>query len=72
MRVGWMRHSGHSYPAQEAREELTTNAHDDALKHLKHDAIEARGTGPAGIWRSGGSITAESFYNMEPHKAPET
>jgi hypothetical protein len=54
------------------RQELTTSAHDDALKHLKHDAIEARGTGPAGIWRSGGSITAESFYNMEPRKAPET
>lgn len=51
--------------------ELTTSAH-GALKHLKHDAIEARDAGPAGFWRSGGSITAESFYNMEPHKAPET
>jgi hypothetical protein len=55
---------------------LPSRTHDQCsrrrAKHLKHDAIEARGTGPAGIWRSGGSITAESFYNMEPRKAPET
>jgi hypothetical protein len=35
---GWMRHSAHSYPVPEAHEELTTSAHNDALKHLKHDA----------------------------------
>jgi hypothetical protein len=34
--------------------------------------IEARAAGRGTIWRSGGSITRESFYNMEPHKAPET
>jgi hypothetical protein len=49
-------------------EEPTTSAH-DALEHLKHDSI---GLARASIWRSGGSITAESFYNMEPRKAPET
>lgn len=34
--------------------------------------IEARDAGPGKIWRPGGSITAKSFYNMEPHRAPET
>jgi hypothetical protein len=34
--------------------------------------IGARDAGLGKIWRSGGSVMAKSFYNMEPHKAPET
>jgi hypothetical protein len=50
-----LRHSGHSYPRVEGREELTTSAH-GALKHLKHDASRPEVLGP----RASGGLAAVS------------
>ena len=67
--MDWLvRHRQTSYPLP--HEDTRTNGH-DALKHETR-SIEARKHGPENGWRSGGSITRASFYDMEPQKAPET